>query len=462
MTEQMLNVEDGLEGLAAKTGQPDPRDKGKQVRFHSVDMTLDDYCRVYETDFLAEQTVDLPANDATHAWRKWNAEPEQVAKLRALEDKLLVRDRVGEALILSRALGGGALIIHNGTPAEGLIEPLDPSSIQKGDLKGLVVANRRELIPAQVTDYVQDVEDLHYGLPATWLYTPENTFNQQQVELHHSRIVFFRGRKRLINSGLHEWWWGESVLKSTYEAIQNAKGVRQGSAHLAQEASVDVLKIEGLAAKLATVPGEEAVHKYAGLMRMLKGNLGMMLLDGNDGYERNAYAFAGLNDLLTTTHGLVAAAADIPQTRMLGQSPGGMNSTGGHDMLNYYHSLTAVQEKQIQPAMRALDEMIIRSALGDKPEGVDYEWQLPDMLTEKEKAEVGESRAKIVQTYMLAGTVPSQVLEGVSESAIGESGDLPGGRAAYDEWRDDGEPEDPVDPAVAAMAKVTPPELKTE
>ena len=462
MTEQMLNATDGLIGLVGKTSQPDPRDKGKQVAFQDNTMGLEDYCRVYETDFLAQQTVDLPANDATHAWRKWNAEPEQAAKLRKTEDRLLVRDRVGEALILSRALGGGALIIHDGTPAEGLIEPLDPASMQRDALKGLVVANRIELIPLQVTDYVSDVEDLHYGLPASWLYTPENTFNQQQIEIHHSRIVFFTGKKRLLNRGLQEWWWGDSVLKSTYEAIQNAKGVRQGSAHLAQEASVDVLKIEGLANRIQTKPGEESVHKYAELMRMIKGNLGMLLLDGNDEYTRNAYAFAGLNDLLTTTHGLVAAAADIPQTRMLGQSPGGMNSTGGHDMLNYYHSLTAVQEKQIQPAMRALDEMIIRSALGDKPEGIDYEWQLPDMLTEKEKAEVGERRSKIVQTYMQAGTVPSQVLEAVSESAIGESGDLPGGRAAYDDWRDEGEPDDPVDPAVAAMAKVTPPEPKTE
>jgi len=39
---------------------------------------------------------------------------------------------------------------------------------------------------------------------------------------------------------------------------------------------------------------------------------------------------------------LASGAADIPMTRLLGQSPAGMNATGDGDMRNYYDRIEAI------------------------------------------------------------------------------------------------------------------------
>ena len=75
----------------------------------------------------------------------------------------------------------------------------------------------------------------------------------------------------------------------------------------------------------------------------------------------------------------VSGAADIPGTRLLGQSPAGMNATGESDLRNYYDRLQA---------MFRMDEALIRSALGSRPADVYYDWAPLWGMSEKEKADV--------------------------------------------------------------------------
>jgi phage-related protein (TIGR01555 family) len=104
----------------------------------------------------------------------------------------------------------------------------------------------------------------------------------------------------------------------------------------------------------------------------------MLLLDGNgqsgptaggERWEQKQISFAQLPELIRQYLQIASAAADIPITRMLGESPGGLNSTGDADLRNYYDNVSARQKTELAPALNRLDEIIIRSALGARPKG---------------------------------------------------------------------------------------------
>jgi phage-related protein (TIGR01555 family) len=388
---------------------------------------------LYRTDFLARKVVDAPADDATDEWRQWIGDAKKIEKLANEEKRLRVKDRVRHALTLARLHGGSAIIIHDGTGADHLSEPFDPASVKRGGLKALIVAERNELTPENFSEFVQDPAHLHYMMPERWTYQPRKAGAATRHTIHHSRLVFFRPDDPSPDTVL-EWWWGESVLLRMHRLIEQAGTTRSASAHMLQDANNDVLKVGNLRNLLATEDGTNRAQQFATAFRNIKSIYSVGLIDAEDEYTRNAMSFAGVKDVMLALHEFVAGAADIPLTRLLGRSPGGMNATGEHDMRNYLQSLSGIQTRYLEPAMPDLDAAIMRSALGNAPKTLWYEWRLPDLSTEKERIENAQGRAKLVAEWKKTGTVPSPVLEAGARSVLTEHGDLPAAESAYEAW----------------------------
>lgn len=400
------------------------------------------YTDLYHRDFMAEQVVNVPAKDATRAWRQWQTDADKITKLENEERRLRVRDTVCRAFITARLQGGAAIIIHDGTPADRMSEPFDAKRVRRGQLKALIVAGRKEIIPkiAGPDGYV-DEPGAHYQLPVMWEYRPTKTMGVQARDIHHSRLVFITPNDPIPGEAAHEWWWGDSVLEPMYDLIVQSSDSRRYTAHLIKNANNDVLQITGLGSKVQSPEGESQVLKYGALINRGKSVMDLTMIDKDDEYTRAAYSFAGLTDAVEMQHYLIAAAADIPITRMLGRSPGGLNATGEGDMGNYRQMLGSLQESRLTPALEELDVALIRSALGTNPRALWYEWRTPDLRSEKEKVENSEKRAKTFETWVRTGVVPSEVMEGIAEATLTEHGDLPGAEQSYLEWREAGEPE---------------------
>ena len=80
---------------------------------------------------------------------------------------------------------------------------------------------------------------------------------------------------------------------------------------------------------------------------------------------------------------------------------------------------------------------------------------LPDLLTDTQKADIADKRAKAHTALRMAGTVPTQVLEGIVEQELIQT--TPGAAQAFEKWRAEGEPEDDeIDPALLEAPEQTP------
>ena len=164
-----------------------------------------------------------------------------------------------------------------------------------------------------------------------------------------------------------------------------------------------------------------------------KSVVNTLLLDKEEEWQRVTANFTTLPDILQMYLVIVSGAADIPATRMLGQSPAGLNATGDADLRNYYDHVNSEQVAQLSPAMAVLDDVIIRSALGDRNPSMFYLWNPLWQLSEAEKATVAKSKADTLQIDVNTGLIDQEALRIGRQNQLIEDGTYPGLEAALEE-----------------------------
>jgi phage-related protein (TIGR01555 family) len=413
-----LRSNDSLRSVVAGLGDP-ARDKmaGAYYGQHG----LDDWqlANIYRSNWLGRKIIDIPAMDAIRKGRAWQAGTDQIEAIEAEESRLGFWHKLLDAKIKARLWGGAALFI--GTGETDLMQPLDPETIGKGGLKYLTVLSRRDVSAGEID---QDALSEFYGRPAYYEVTGAKTM----LRVHPSRLAVFVGAAhadRMLATGISQGW-GESVLEPVYAAMKNADATAANIASLVFEANVDVFRIPDFMASLGDPDYTKRLIERFTLAASAKGINRALVLDKDEEYDRKEISFATLPEVMQSFLQMAAGAADIPVTRLLGQSPAGMSATGESDMLNYYDRLSSIQSLEMTPALYRLDECLIRSALGTRPPEIFYSWSPLKQMTEKELAEIGKLHAETANILKSAGIYTTEELRRVVTTQLVEMGFYPG------------------------------------
>lgn len=428
-TDGRVRMQDGLVNVSAQLGTG--RDKSSATRYTYLPMAAYGLLNAYRQSWLAKKIVNIPADDATRRWRVWQAEAKDVSAIEALEKLHKIQAKVHEAEVASRLFGGAALYFS--IAGQNPEEPLDLNTVTTGSLTGVTVMTRYHLIPGLRNE---DPESVDWGMPAHFEVTTNGAGGARTFKIHPSRLAIFQGEATTTTYQL-EWIWGDSVLQSTLDIIKQHDGLAANAASLVFEANVDVLHIPRLMELLRDQTGDNEVVTYLRTLASIKGNNGMLVLDGGDTslpendsggtrYERKSITFAGLADLWDRFMQACAAAANVPVTRLFEQSPAGLNSTGESDHRNYEQMVGSIQKNKLEPAMGNLDEVLIRSAMGDRDKTIYFDWRPLRDPTEKERGEQGKTTAETIKVLKEAELLPVETLQAVLVSAMTETGALPG------------------------------------
>jgi len=396
-------------------------DRDKQVGGEYALLTLTDqqWSVIYRTSWMGRKVVDIPAEDATRKWRNWQAEEDQIEEIEEEEKRLLVPQKVKLALQQARLFGGSGIYfsITGDDPEKQLVL----ETIKKGSLAFATVLSRSILVPGQIE---LDPMAEGYGKPQ---YYEVSSTGQGTVRIHPSRLAIFVGNEVLTPEEMIGRYqgWGDSVLQSVYEALRNADSTASNIASLVYESKIDVLQIPNLAALMANPRHRELLEQRVALSAQLKGNNGMLIIDGEEKYEQKSFTFSGLTDINSQAMQAVSGAADIPITRFLGQSPGGLNATGEGDLKNYYDSVASKQALGMTPALFNLDEALIRSALGDRPEDIWYEWASLWQMSDEQQSRISKETADTIGALVAAGIFPEAELGEAAANLLVERGVFP-------------------------------------
>lgn len=386
----------------------------------------------YRSSWLARKIHDLPPFEMTREGRDWQATKEQIELLEATEKRINLWPKIKQALTVARLHGGSALIVgaRVGGSADPAL-PVDVERVGKDGLRYAWVASRHQLSAPRGME--TDPESDFFQQPAVFEFQGPRG---GRLLVHPSRVFPFHGSPLLPGMATVspiDAFWGDPLLVSIKSAIDNSETSQAAVATLLHEMKLDVISIPGLTEQISTETNEGNIAARIQAINSLKSMFNALLLDGGDGegngaetWETRQLSFAQHPELLRQFLGIVAGASDIPVTRLMGESPGGMNSTGKGEQDDFERMIGAKQGAEITPVLTRLDEILLRSSLGTRPPEIYWEYAPLRPVDETQASENEKREAETISIYQTTGLVPSEALAKAAQNRMMESGRWPG------------------------------------
>ena len=447
---------DGLANVYSRLGTS--ADRSTQSYYWVPHLTQQQLEAAYRTSWLTRKVHDLPAFEMTRARRAWQAEAEQIKALEKYERRLNLWGKLRAALRVARLHGGSAIVlgVRQGLPDQ----PLNSGNLRREALRYAVVVSRHQL--SAPFGMETDVESDFFGQPS--MYEMRGA-KGNSVRIHPSRVIPFHGQplpEGAVTMAQLDQFWGDPLLQSIKSAIDNAETSQAAVATLLHEMKQDVISIPNLTELISTEGSEAKIAARIEALNRFRSMFNALLLDGGDGsensgeqWETRQMSFDNYPELLRQFLAIVAGAADIPVTRLMGESPGGLQSTGKGEQDDFNRMIDAKRDADLGPALARLDEILIPSALGNRPDEITYEFGALSDPDEKEESENEKREAETVEIYDRAGIIPKDALAKAAANRMIESGRWPGLDQAIEESRQelgalDDPDTDPPEPAAPA------------
>lgn len=309
---------------------------------------------------MAARLIEIWPYEMTREGWEIMVDGEMAEEVTSKLDELDLQAKIYEALTYARAYGGGALLLGADDGQRDLAQPLVPERVRSFEWINVLLPE--ELTPQ--TWYTNPTAE-KYGEPELYLLSPALGGASQVI--HETRIVRFDG---VIVSKRHRQeaagGWGDSILTRVLSVLRDFDGAWDGAGVIAENFAQAVMKMKGLAQLLASEdPNDaEAFRRRVAAVIYSQSMVNVTLLDGEgEDYERKTTNLTGFPDLLDRFAQRLAAAGDLPLTRLMGVSPGGLNATGDSDIRLFYDSVKARQTRDLRkPITRVAD--LVGVALG--------------------------------------------------------------------------------------------------
>jgi len=396
-----LYAVDGLENVVAGLGTE--RDKRSYSGYGQITplswMELDN---MYRGSWLAKRIVNSVADDMTREWIDVSIEGEDDFDFDDIEKPWGLRDKVNKAIKWARLYGGAAIIV--GTKSSELHKPLEISKLKKGDLSYLHVMDRHMLTWSGDVD--TDIESPNFNYPTTYIHATS------QKTIHWTRVIRFEGQMLPEQAWVTNQRWGDSELQHVIDSITSYDSTRDIIHSMLYEANVDVLKAVGMGELMATKDGEKKIIKRFQTAALMKSINRVFLLDDSETYEKKSNNFTNLSEIWGRFIDDVCGSAEIPKARLFGDSPGGLNSTGKGELINYYDMVSNKQESTIYRQVETLATLLITNDSGNFPEEVGIDFRPLWQISETEKTANSKVRAETDNIYLQAGVVtPAEIAQ---------------------------------------------------
>ena len=415
---RMDAVADTLINLASGMGSD--KDKLFGTAFIQPEMNMAELEAAYRGDWIARKCVDIPAEDMTREWRSWQLDKQDITKIELVESQCNLQAKLCKAIKLARLYGGSALIlgVDQGEPEQ----ELNMRAIKRGSLKFVHAVSRNGLTAGPL---VNDIMSPYYGEPEYYERTSNDMGRATYTRIHPSRVIRIIGNE-LPDAEQMQQAWGDSVLLAVSDAIRSAGITANSVAQLLSDSKIDIVKIPELSLQMANREYEERLRSRFAMANQIKSIYSLLLIDAEEDWERINTPVQGVDALLKMFFLIAAGAVDIPATRFLSQSPVGLSATGESDTRNYYDSVGSLQKNKVTPVMSRADEIIVRSALGDYPDGAFYLWNPLWQMTEEQRAEIAKKKADTFKIDLDSGLFSPEVMRKARENQLIEDGTYPG------------------------------------
>lgn len=396
-----LNLVTGVGGTSSKVGAFDftPR----EVLPYEVLRAL------YEQDGFAARIIEcVPDEGLRQGLAVTTGDEAADAALADVLRRLDVQGKLTEAWCWGRLFGGGALFV-GADDGQDPREPLRLTDVRS--VRFLTVLDAQELTPAE---WVTDPLDKDFSDVRTYRLTRSGGGGgSEHREVHTSRLIRFTGARTTTRRRAELRGWGISELQRVYDKLQQFNATFAAVGELLQDGSQGVFKIKDLYGMMAQ-DKDGVLRQRLELLDMSKSVARSILVDADqEDYQRvESGAMAGYPDTLDRFAQLLAGAAGIPVTILMGQSPAGLNATGDSDIRWFYDRVRTQQQSVLLPRVTRLAKILCAAKDGPTggvvPSALSVTFPPLWQLTDAEKADLRSKQAATDVAYITAGVVTAE------------------------------------------------------
>jgi phage-related protein (TIGR01555 family) len=258
-------------------------------------------------------------------------------------------------------------------------KPFNIDGIAPGSYKGIVQCDPYWTAPMLDLESSSVPDSMHFYEPTWWMINGKR--------FHRTHLIIFRNAEVPDILKPSYQYGGVPVPQQIMERVYAAERTANEGPMLAMTKRTTVFKTNIEQAFANKTQFDERMAMWIAN----RDNQQVKLCDTDDEMEQFDTALGDLDAVIMTQYQIVAAAASVPSTKLLGTSPKGFGASGDYEIESYHETLESIQTHDLNPLMIRHLQLIVRSFVRPKF-GIDpnirAQWNPLDTPTAQENADI--------------------------------------------------------------------------
>ena len=358
--------------------------------------------------WLIDKACSMPARDAVRCGYEititdgTEVKPEVFDEIRRLDGVMALDHNLEQFVRMGRIFGIRIAMFKVRSPdPEYYTKPFNLEGVTPGSYEGISQIDPYWITPELDAMAAADPTSINYYEPTWWCVNG--------IRIHRSHLVIFRTKEVPDVLKPSYFWGGKSVPQEIAERVYAAERTANEGPLLAMTKRLTVIHAD---LEKALMNFEEFCQKLD-QWTQLRDSYGVKVVGLEEVIEQFDTGLADLDATIMTQFQLVAAAAGVPATKLLGTTPKGFNSTGEYEEASYHEELQSIQTHDLTRLVDRHHAILIRSEIVgkfgvSKPFETGTKWESLDTMTAKEAADVNKIKAETDAIYLDKGVLDGQ------------------------------------------------------
>lgn len=359
-------------------------------------------CAILAQNWLIDKACTMPGQDAIrHGWEISvnhgdEIDPKIIDEIRRLDKRFKMKKQCRQFVKMGRVFGiRHALFIVDGIDYAA---PFNPDGVKPGSYRGISQIEPYWVTPELSANAASNPAAEDFYEPTWW------RVNGQRV--HKSHFAIMRNGDVVADYLKPTYYYGGiPIPQKIFERVYAAERTANEAPMLAMTKRLTALKMDTTMA----LGNYDVFAQKMTEWTQIQNNFGIKVHGLDEEISQFDTNLAALDETIMTQYQLVAAASNVPSTKLLGTTPKGFNSTGEFESQSYHEELESIQEHDLTPLIERHHELVIRSIIAPKfkikPFNCEVQWKPVDSPTAKDLAEINQLRAQTDASLVAAGAI---------------------------------------------------------
>ncbi len=355
-------------------------------------------------NWLINKACTMPAEDASRNGYEittndgTEVDQEVLDYIRQKDKEFKVLPNCVELIRMGRIFGIRIALFQVDSPDQDYYaKPFNIDGVRPGSYRGISQIDPYWLAPLLDLESSVDITSKNFYEPTWWVMNGKR--------YHRSHLVIYRTcdlpdiiKPTYIYGGIPVPQW-------IAERVYAAEKMANEAPLLALTKRLYTLKLDSTKA----VANQEELTAHLTALSQMRDNYGVQTIGLEEEVQQFDTSLSDLDAVTMTEYQLVAAASEVPATKLLGTSPKGFNATGEYDARSYHQKLTSIQQHALSPLVERHHQLIMKAFVmpkfGTSFINTEVNWNPVDEPTAAELADINLKKAQTDAQNVQSGAI---------------------------------------------------------